>query len=203
MSRSLRNSLDSRAISNPRPANNDRRGGQQSAISNRRVSWVLLAAGCWLLAAGVMGCESFQRKFTRKDKRPKPAPTPIISFQDYSRAMTPLDRYRKHYAIFDYWNAELMAALEARTPNPKRIKLASTEALGELEAMRTLVTDEVAARFEPLLKERAAIDHELRRSSFSSTGSEIVRHQLESQTRQIHRELFWRKVQDQLKEQTP
>ena len=173
------------------------------AISHRRMSWVLLVAGCWLLAAGLTGCESFQRKFTRKEKHPKPAPTPIISFQDYSRAMTPLDRYRKHYAIFDYWNAELIAALEVRTPNPKRIKLASTEALAELEAMRTLVTDDIATRFDPLLKARTALGRELQSPSFSATQSETVKRELEAQTRQIHRELFWREVKDQLKGQTP
>ena len=162
--------------------------------------WSLITSS---LVTVLTGCESFQRKFTRPAKRPKAAPSPIISFQDYSRAMTPLDRYRKHYAIFDYWNAELMAALETRSPNPKRIKLASTEALGELEAMRTLVTDDVAARFNPLLKERTAIDRELQSPSFTATGSEMIRRQLEAQTRQIHRELFWRRVEDQLKGQTP
>jgi len=145
-----------------------------------------------------MGCESLQRKFTRK-KAPKPAPTPIISFQDYSAAMTPLDRYRKHYAIFDYWNAELMAALETRTPNPKRIKRASEEALGELEALKGLVVDEVSARIEPVLAERAQIDRELRRPGFDGGGADFIKRRLEAQTRHIHREFYWRKVEDHLK----
>jgi len=61
------------------------------------------------------------------------------------------------------------------------------------------VVDEVAARFEPLLRERAQIDRELQRSGFDGSRSEWVKHRLEAQTRQIHRELYWRKVEDQLK----
>ena len=170
-------------------------GPQSTVHGPTRIS---LTAVCCVLCA-VVGCESLQRKLTRKSK-PKPPPTPIISFQDYTAAMTPLDRYRKHYTIFDYWNSELIAALEVRTPNPKRIKLASSEVIGELETMKGLVVDEVAARFEPLLKERAQINHELQSPGFDGFRSDRVKRQLEAQTRQIHRELYWRKVEDQLKQ---
>jgi hypothetical protein len=114
--------------------------------------------------------------------------------------MTPLDRYRKHYAIFDYWSDALLAALEVRTPNPKRIKLAATEALGELETMKGLLNDEVAARLDPLLKEQAKIHSVLLSPGFDASRAEAIKRRLESQTRSIHREFYWRKVQDQLKE---
>ena len=159
---------------------------------------VVLVACCLSLVAALSGCESLQRKLTRK-KKPQPPPTPITIFQDYSAAMTPLDRYRKHYAIFDYWNAGLLDALQARVPNPKRIKLASTEALGELETMKGLLLDEVAARLDPLLKAQAEIHRELLNSGFEVSRSDAIKRRLESQTRAIHREFFWRKVQDQLK----
>jgi len=197
MKPSSRNLSGSNHFSDRRPL--DCAWGRQ-ATSNKhgRRGWPFHVACCVLLVAGLTGCESLQRKLTRKSK-PKPPPTPIISFQDYTAAMTPLDRYRKHYTIFDYWNSELIAAFEARTPNPKRIKLASSEAIGELETMKGLVVDEVAARFEPLLRERAQIDRELQRSGFDGSRSEWVKHRLEAQTRQIHRDLYWRKVEDQLK----
>jgi len=158
----------------------------------------LLVACCLSLVASLTGCESLQRKLTRK-KKPQPPPTPVTIFQDYSAAMTPLDRYRKHYAIFDYWNAGLLAALEARPLNPKRIKLASTEALGELETMKSLLADEAAARLEPLVKEQTEIHRVLLSSGFDASRSAVVNRRLEAQTRSIHREFFWRKVQDQLK----
>ena len=154
-------------------------------------------AVCCLLSAGVTGCESLQRKLTRK-KKPQPPPTPVTVFQDYSAAMTPLDRYRKHYAIFDYWHSGLQSALEARTPNPKRVKLTSTEALGELETMKGLLNEAAAVRLEPLLKEQAEIHRIVSSPSFDAARSDLIKRRLEAQTRAIHREFFWRKVQDQL-----
>jgi hypothetical protein len=136
---------------------------------------------------------------TRK-KKPQLPPAPVTIFQDYSAAMTPLDRYQKHYAIFDYWNAGLLAALDARPINPKRIKLASAEALGELETMKGLLTEAAAAGLEPLVKEQAEINRAVLSPGFDAYRSDVVKRRLEAQTRAIHREFFWRKIQDQLKE---
>lgn len=174
--------------------------------SGNSVGCRLQAAGCsvWLVAcsvwlvAGLMGCESLQRKLTRKPKHPSPAPSPIISFEDYTRTMTPLDRYRKHYLMFDYWNSELIEALRSNPINPKRLTRTSSESLAELETMRTLVTDELAERFVPLIQQRTKIHRELQRSGFSASSSMIIGRELEAHTRQVHRELFWRDVEDQL-----
>ncbi|MBI3997212.1 MAG: hypothetical protein HY352_06090 [Candidatus Omnitrophica bacterium] len=168
---------------------------------HRSGQWLLLSAVCCVLCAGLTGCESFQRKFTRKSKIPKPPPTPIINFEDYTRAMTPLDRYRKHYMLFDYWNTELIDTLAASPLNPKRFKRASTDALEELKTLRTLVSDEIAARLTPLIEERAKIDDRLQREAFSPTLVHGLRHTLEVQQREVRRHFFWRDVQDQLKPQ--
>jgi len=152
-----------------------------------------------VVALGLGGCESLQRKFTRKPKGPVPRPSPIIGIQDYSRAMTPLDRYRKHYMMFDYWNDELIEALQATSPNPKRFKRASEEALTELRTMRDLVLEDVAARLDPLLEERAKIHRQLQSAQFTPSHNSAIGRVLEAQTRQIQREFYWRDVQDRLK----
>ena len=162
----------------------------------------LVACSLWL-AAGLTGCESLQRKFTRKPKHATAAPSPIISFQDYSRAMTPLDRYRKHYMMFDYWNEGLIEALQSNPINPKRFKRSSSEALEELKTMSNLVVDDVAARLAPLIEERAKIDRDLQRAGFNTSQANVLGRTLEAQTRQIHREFFWRDVEDHLKPQGP
>ena len=159
-------------------------------------SWRRLCAVCCALSAVLTGCESLERKFTRKPTGPKPAPTPIITFEDYTRTMTPLDRYRKHYLMFDYWNGEVLQALQSPPLNPKRFGRASSEALGELTTLQGLLADDLAARLVPLIEERAKIDRALRSGSFSESQAQIIVHALEAQTRQIHREFFWRDVQD-------
>ena len=163
----------------------------------RRV--VILAAGGWLLLSGLTGCESLQKKLTRKPKQPQARPNPIIQFQDYSRAMTPLDRYRKHYMIFDYWNSDLLESLQRRPLNPKRYRLASKESLGELQALQGLLTEELAGRLAPLIEERTELDRRLQRVDASDSQVPFLQRDLEAQTRQFQREFFWRKVEDHLK----
>lgn len=152
------------------------------------------------LLTSLAGCESLQRKFTRRAKHPKPAPSPIIRFEDYTRSMTPLDRYRKHYMMFDYWSGDLLDAVDSPTPNSKRYRKASAEALAELETLQSLLADDLAAGLAPIIEERRRIDQELAHDSALSQTSGLVR-RLEAQERQIHRQFFWRDVQDRLKEE--
>ncbi|PIQ84588.1 MAG: hypothetical protein COV75_01460 [Candidatus Omnitrophica bacterium CG11_big_fil_rev_8_21_14_0_20_63_9] len=152
------------------------------------------------LVAVLTGCESLQRKFTRKPKHPKAAPTPIINFQDYSKIVTPMDRYRKHYVMFEYWNDELVEALSASPPlNAKRLKLASTEALGEMSTLHSLVVDELAQRMSPMLEHREKLTRQLQQGSLSVSDADAIRRVLETQSRDIHRSFYWRDLEGQLK----
>jgi len=154
-----------------------------------------------VLIAGA-GCESLQKKFTRKPKTIT-RPTPIISFEDYTRAITPLDRYRKHYVLFEYWNAELLQALGESTPNLKRLKKASSESLAELKTVQGLLVDELATPLQRVIDDRARLDAQLQHESITTVQYPVMQHALEAQGRQISRELFWRKVEDRLKPAEP
>ena len=157
---------------------------------------LLLSAVCCLLSAGI-GCESFQKKFIRKRKA-EPRSSPIIVFEDYTRAMTPLDRYRKHYVLFDYWNAQLLDELKP-SANPKRLRQASAESLNELQVLHGLLQDDMASTAVRFLDERARLDRELQSGIYTPSQLDLVRLQLDFQTREIHRKLFWRTVEDHLK----
>jgi hypothetical protein len=145
-----------------------------------------------------LGCESFQRKFTRKPKHPAAPPNPIISFQDYSRAMTPMDRYRKHYLMFDYWNDELLDALQETSPSPKRLKRSSAEALNELATLRGLLSEEKAAPLDRFVDERVKINEQLQSSTMNPSRANALWRELELQTRRIERDFSWRDVEDHL-----
>ena len=114
--------------------------------------------------------------------------------------MTPLDRYRKHYMMFDYWNGELVDALQSQSLNPKRYKQASSESLAELRTLQGLLAEAVGARMAPLLEERAKIDDQLQHGILTPVQAGGMARTLESQERQIHREFFWRDVEEHLKE---
>ena len=152
-----------------------------------------------LLATALSGCESMQRKFTRKPKTPRETPTPIIRFQDYTQAMTPVERYQKHYMLFDYWNSELMGGLQSKPVNNKQLKAASKESLVELNTLKSLVADDLAPSLDPLLETRNRIDRQLRTGNLSDGAANNIWRELEKDTRAFQRDFFWRDVQDRLK----
>ena len=184
--------------------NNSRNSSEHSrqlAVGSRQPVLLirLLSAFCFLLT-GTTGCESLQKKFTRKPKNPT-RPSPIIAFQDYTRAMTPLDRYRKHYLLFDYWNEQLLDVLqEGDRANPKRIQRTSGESLSELETLQGLLQDGVAAQAGPWVEERRKVHRQLDAGFYTPSQLNAVRRTLELQTRQFRRQFYWRHVEDQLKE---
>ena len=160
----------------------------------------LLLTTHYLLLTLLMGCESLQKKFIRKSKKSTTSYTPIINFEDYAHAMTPLDRYRKHDLLFDYWNAELLAALQEKNINAKRCVRASGEALSELRTMQGLLVEEPAAHLAPLIEERVQLHDDLKSGLLDGQRANQTWRVLEEQTRRLHREFSWREVQDHLKQ---
>ncbi len=158
----------------------------------------LLAAGCLLFAA-LTGCEALQRKLTRKPKLTQERLTPIITFEDYTTLITPEDRYRKHYLMFDYWNAQLLEALQDRSINLKRIARSAETSFAELQALRDLLQEERAVALSTVLQERAAITRQLQAHSLTIARVDALRRVLERQARDIHRDFFWRDVDDHIK----
>ena len=151
-----------------------------------------------LLVIGLMGCESLARKFTRKPKHGPERPSPVISFKDYGNGSTPLDRYRKHYMLFEYWNAELMDELQQAMMNAKRARRASHEAVQELQILRGLLQEPLRARIDPVIGQRQQLDGQLKTDALTAAQRATVSRLLEQQTRQLHRDFASRKVQDKL-----
>jgi hypothetical protein len=158
---------------------------------------------CVLCAVVLSGCEALQRKFTRKPTQAAAAPNPIISFQDYTRAMTPMERYRKHYLMFGYWNGELLDTLQDTHPSPKRLKRVSGESLSELKTIQGLLSEEKASHLSRFVDERVKINEQLQAGSLNWSQTSMLWQRLESQTRHIQRDFSWRDVEDDLKPDTP
>jgi len=104
--------------------------------------------------------------------------------------------------LFEYWNAELLDGLKVPTANPKRLKRTSAESLEELRILRGLLQDDLAARMDRIIEERQGLDRQIQSGSYSQAQLDAMRRALETQTRQLDREFFWRDVEDRLKEST-
>ena len=169
---------------------------RSSTSSTTAAAALVCAAACGFLGAG---CESLQQKFVRKRKTPLPAPTPIVQFEDYSRALTPLDRYRKHAVLFDYWNNELLETLNSRSLNAKRLRRASADSLAELRVLQGLLEEPTADRMAPLVKDRDRLNEQLQRGVLNEPQARLLEQQADAHGRRLHQEFFWRDVQDKLK----
>ncbi len=160
--------------------------------------WWLSCGTLCLVLTGAGGCESLQRKFTRIPKHPTSPPTPIVAFRDYEGALTPVERYRKHFLLWSYWNDTLIETLRDPPHNDKRIAYLSGEALEEMAVLQTLLSETVATRLDPLLAWRRTIHQELVRGAVSPSQVDRIVRGFESQKRVLHREFFWKDVVDSL-----
>lgn len=167
-------------------------------MNTRGFSTIVLLTSCGLLLTSLTGCESLQKKFHRKPKTPLGRPSPVVTFRDYTEGVTPLDRYRKHFILFEYWNDQLMTELQQRDRNPKRLQRGSHESLEELQTLQGLLQPDVAAGLQPLLEARVRIDQQLQHDTMIDSQRNTLLQTLETQTRQLNREFYWRKVQDRL-----
>ena len=65
--------------------------------------------------------------------------------------------------------------------------------------MQGLLSDDRAARMSPVIEQRLKLDQQLRSPAFGASQSPIVSRTVEQQTLKIHRDFFWRDVEDELK----
>ena len=141
------------------------------------------------------GCDSFERKFIRQRKYVRPSP--VIQFQDYSKGATPLDRYRKHALLFDYWNDLLLQELNGAM-NLKRARRVSKEALGELGTLESLLQEPSAAELTVMKTHWQKVDGQLQDTKLVPSNTDAMRRELERQTREFERHFSWKDVQDKL-----
>ena len=69
--------------------------------------------------------------------------------------------------------------------------------------MRSLVAEEAAVRFDPLISQRESLDQELQTSEPTPMTVTRVQHALEAQGRQVEREFSWQDMEDHLKGDAP
>lgn len=152
------------------------------------------------VAAGISGCsESWQKKFVRKRPASVERPSPVVRFQDYAGAMTPLERYRKHFLMFEYWNLQLLDELAEPTANPRRFRRASEQSLEELRQLHALLAEAKAQAVEPIVAARGRLDQQIQAGPYHPANLSSIRMSLDAQTRQIDREMDWRHVDQELK----
>lgn len=98
------------------------------------------------------GCESLQKKFTRKRKSSKTQEEMVIVPRDYEANPLANDvRYKQYFVYWKSWNQELVSALNDQASYKKIISCVE-QARMNLEKMTTLLKDEKAKELDVYLK---------------------------------------------------
>jgi hypothetical protein len=102
---------------------------------------------CFLLL-GLLGCEAFTRKFTRKSKKSNVAVEMVLTPEEYKGPnMTKEELYRQYYLYWNSWQDELINALTQKASLKKKVDCAQ-EALKNLVNMKMMLVADAQKNFD-------------------------------------------------------
>lgn len=97
---------------------------------------------------GLIGCESLQKKFTRKKKTKDSQEAMVIAPRDYSAHPFPNDvLYKQYFVYWKSWNQELVSSLSDRDSH-KKIVDCLKQSLLNLDKMRSYLVEEKAVALD-------------------------------------------------------
>ncbi|MCK9594610.1 MAG: hypothetical protein PHH68_00410 [Candidatus Omnitrophica bacterium] len=101
--------------------------------------FLFLFVGMFFIA-GLSGCESFSRKFTRHKKEPLKPEEMVLEPQQYNNDQRSKEEiYREYCLYWESWQNEFIDSLTSDTPNRKRQADNLKEAIKNLMAMRDML----------------------------------------------------------------
>ncbi|MFA5093048.1 MAG: hypothetical protein WC543_03805 [Candidatus Omnitrophota bacterium] len=112
-------------------------------------------AFCFLLLSflllNLVGCESFARKFTRKNKKSNQPIQMVLAPEEYKGPdMSKEELYRQYFIYWKAWQDELINALTQKSSLKKKVDCAQ-EALKNLVNMKMQLLLEAQKNFDPTL----------------------------------------------------
>ena len=145
--------------------------------------------------SGLTGCETLQRKFTRKSKEREPA-KPRFYSEAMSETRPNLDLYMMHYVYWKTWQEELMVKAGQ---NAKRDSLAVSEAIGNLLDMKKYLLDEKAKELDTYIEQVKKITDEIASGGATAVRLGSLKQKLGNIKARIVRRFYYKKVIDYIK----
>jgi hypothetical protein len=122
---------------------------------------VLVFLCCWALT----GCESLQKKFTRKKKTKDNQEVMVITPRDYSAHPFPNDvLYKQYFVYWKSWNQELVTSLNDFDSH-KKIVGCLEQSLLNLNKMRSYLVPEKAAALDVYVTKTQALKSAVEKTS--------------------------------------
>ncbi|MFH1189123.1 MAG: hypothetical protein V1682_00335 [Candidatus Omnitrophota bacterium] len=146
-------------------------------------------------AASLVGCDSLQRKFTRKKKETKPVPR-LYQVKKYD-VKPSVELYKKHYAYWQSWMSELIQDLG---DNHKRDVRCVDEALSQLHDMRNILVREKADALTKHIRRIEDVRDTIVKEDLSQYNKSQVMMTLEREDRIVKSEFAVTKIKDHIRD---
>lgn len=161
----------------------------------KRILSVLLF--CFLLL-GLLGCEAFTRKFTRKSKKSDAAVEMVLTPQEYKGPdMTKEEIYRQYYLYWSSWQDELINALTQKASLKKKVDCAQ-EALKNLMNMKMMLVADAQKNFDPEIAKLSDLLAYMKSDVYGTNDSRNLR-VAERIKSSIHKGFIYPKIRNYLK----
>ena len=146
------------------------------------------------VAASLVGCDSVQRKFTRKKKDVKKVPM-VVQAKKYEKKPSP-ELYSKHFSYWQSWQSELIQRLG---DNHKKDSRCIEEILSQLNDMRNLLVQEKADELGKHIKELEEVRDVILREQLSQFNMSHNMMVLEREDRLIEKDFCVSKIRSFIK----
>jgi len=104
-----------------------------------RIKKIFSAVIMGLLVFGLLGCDAFIRKFTRKPKKDRGSRVrPVLVPKEYKTTMTPEELYRQYFVFWKAWQDELIQSL-LTSANYKKQSNCTEQAISNLLRIRAML----------------------------------------------------------------
>ncbi len=154
----------------------------------------------WLLAVicGLIGCDAFVRKFTRKSKKENlPQEELVLAPEEYKGPkMDREDLYRQYFLFWNSWHDEFVASLSSDSNRKKQIECAE-EAIKNLINLKPLLNEEKQKELDVYINRIKTLRDRISKDLYGGSVTANVQ-SAERIKRDILRDFSYRKIKDYL-----
>jgi hypothetical protein len=157
----------------------------------------IIICGLLTIVCGLVGCDAFVRKFTRKSKKEKVSgEMMVLAPEEYKSNMTKEDLYRQYFLFWKSWQDELIGSLSRGANHKKQVDCAK-QAINNLTNLRVLLNEEKKNKLDIYIRKLSELEGLIEKDVYSNNIA-ITRPKSEQLKREILRDFSYDKVKKYL-----
>lgn len=167
-------------------------------IKRAKLKNFIFVCGLLTVICGLLGCDAFVRKFTRKHKKENlPQEEMVLAPEEYKTPqMTKEELYRQYFLFWKSWHDELIESLLQQRSQKKQIDCVG-EAIGNLNELRRLLNAEKQKQLDTYILQLKELQGQISKDIY---GNSIMPNtqRAESIKRNILRDFSYNKIKNYL-----